>query len=86
MRTERNPHDVPLDRIVLHKHALWSAWEFPLKVVLGSSTRLYDARDGRPFIRIAELYAPTKCTYECHPDNFRPICDTAKRVLLGEEP
>jgi hypothetical protein len=77
----RNPHHVPLDKIVWHKRT--SPWEFPLKAVIGESV-IWQSRDGRRFIRIAELYNPTKCTYESSPDNFHPICDTAKRILLGE--
>lgn len=82
----KNPHNIPIDKIVLFTSALRSGryWDdFPLKVNIGPSTRL-QATDGRPFIRIAELYAPDKCTYECHPNNFSNICDIAKRILLGE--
>ena len=78
----QNPHNIPMDKIAWLKTR--SPWDNPLKVVLGPSTRL-SAVDGRPFIRIAELYAPSKCTYECHPDNFSPMVDLAKRIALGME-
>jgi len=79
----QNPYDVPVDKITWLK-AVRNSWENPLKVVLGPSDTLM-AGDGRPFVRIAELYAPTKCTYHCHPNNFSPMGDLAKRIALGME-
>ncbi len=77
---KHNPHNIPLDQIVWKKRA--STWEMPLKVNLGQHDN-WTTKDGRPCIRIAELFAPDKCTYICHPDNFYPISDFAKEVILG---
>lgn len=76
-----NPHKIPPERIAWLSTA--SRWENPLKVVLGPSDTLH-ALDGRPFIRVAELYAPEKCSWICHPDNFSPMDNFAKRIALGE--
>lgn len=79
----QNPHNIPMDSVGWLKTA--SPWENPLKVILGPSDLLQSV-DGRPFVRIAELHTPTKCTYVCHPDNFRPMVNLAKRIALGMEP
>jgi len=77
----QNPHNIPPEKVV------WLStvrpWENPLKVFVGPSTML-QTEDGRPFVMIAELYAPTKCTYHCHPDNFSPMVSLAKRLAMGE--
>lgn len=78
----QNPHNIPLEKIVWLKTC--SSWENPLKVVLGQSGHL-QSTDGRPFIMIAELHTPEKCTYHCHPDNFLPMVDLAKKIALGME-
>lgn len=82
----KNPHNVPHDKIIWKNVSLYEIWDFPLKVNIGPSDKL-KTEDGRPYICIAELYAPDKCTYHCHPDNFSKICDTAKYVILeGKAP
>jgi hypothetical protein len=78
----QNPHNVPVDKIAWLKTA--SLWENPLKVVLGPSD-LLQTEDGRPFVRIAELHTPDRCTYICHPDNFLSMAPLAKRIALGED-
>lgn len=78
----QNPHNIPFSEIIWLKRA--SRHESPLKRLLGYSSKLR-AVDGRPFVRIAELHAPETCTYECHPDNFHPMDDLAKRIALGME-
>jgi len=78
----RNPHNIPLDRIIWKKDAR-DSWDWPLKVNLGLS-RTWRTEDGRPFICIAELDAPEKCTFHCHPDNFKALPDYMKQVMLGD--
>ncbi len=78
-RETLNPYDIPLDRIVWLKRA--SPWENPLKVDMGPSEYLM-SKDGHPHRKIAELYAPDKCTFHCHVRNFHPMINLAKAIAL----
>jgi hypothetical protein len=82
MKTNKNPHNVSLDIIIWKKNC--DHYEFPLKVNIGTADYPFETSDGRKCIKIAELHSPERCTYICHPDNFKKIDDFAKRIILGE--
>lgn len=75
-----NKHNVPLDKILYIPDRRTGHC---LVVDLGPSD-MYEEKTRVHSRRIAELYAPTKCTWHIPHRSFKPICDLSKRILLGE--
>lgn len=62
---------------------VWSK-DHGLVQTIGYSNTLM-AKDGRPFVLISRCHTSDKIAYYSHPDNFYPISDGGKLIILGRK-